>query len=242
MPYARKRRTTNKKATKSRSGVSKRRTYKRKYSNFRPQRLLRIGFPKTTMIKLRYVDGIALNPGIGTLAQHFFRANGAYDPDTTGGGHQPMNWDMWTALYNHYTVVGAKITCRFHDNATAYGNGMLAGIILSDDTTVTTDASTVMEQGLARYRMANASPSANAGRGLVLSKGFSCKKFFNITNPTDNTNRLGAGVTALPTEQAYFCVFLGAPPNSVIDFASHQVTVQLDYIVIFSEPKEQPQS
>lgn len=242
MPYARKRRTTTKKAPKSRSGVYKRRTNKRKYSNFRPQHLLRVGFPKTTMVKLRYVTGKTLNAGISTLATHNFRANSCFDPDLDGVGHQPMNFDLWSQLYNHYLVVGAKCTMIVHDNTTNDSGGMVAGVYLSDDSSFTTDPSTMMEQGLAKYRLCNPGMSANRGNGIVVSKGFSCKKFFNITNPTDNTSRLGAATTANPTELAHFIVFVGPTPASTTDLAAYVVTIKIDYIVIFSEPKEQPQS
>lgn len=239
MVYARKAKKSR--PRKRPSGVRKR-TYSRKRTMFRPQSLLRVGFPKTTMVKLRYVDGFELNPGISTLATHNFRANSCFDPDLTGIGHQPMNFDLWSQLYNHYTVVGAKITARLFDNALSHSTGLVFGISLSDDSTFTTDVSTMMEQALARYTMGNAAKTDNAGRGLVARKGFSCKKFFNITNPMDNTSRIGANISSNPTELAHFIVFLGAPPGSIVDFGAHTVVINIDYVVVFSEPKEQVQS
>lgn len=240
MPYAKKRTTRTRRATKRPAGVRKR-TYKKR-TNFRPQRVLRVGFPKTTLVKLRYVEGVTIDPGIGTLGTYNFRANSCFDPNLTGVGHQPMNFDLWSQLYNHYTVIGARITAQLFDDTATYASGILFGINLSDDSTFTSDASTMMEQGLSRYRMGNAGAADNKGLGLVVSKGFSCKKFFNITNPTDNTARVGAPITANPAELAHFIIFMGATPGSAIDFASHRICVKIDYIVIFSEPKEQPQS
>lgn len=241
MPYARKHRSKRSRPTRRPAGVRKR-TYKNRRTIFRPQRLLRVGFPRTTMVKLRYVDGVTLDPGVSTLATHVFRANSCFDPDQTAVGHQPMNFDQWSLLYNHYTVVGSKITIQLFDNNAIHTGGILCGVNLSDDTTFTSDPSTMMEQGLSSYRMVNPVGAAASGRGPSVTKGFSAKRFFNITNPTDNTNRIGANTGSNPTEQAYFVVFLGPCPGSTIDFTAHQLVVKIDYVCIFSEPREQPQS
>lgn len=242
MPYAKTtRRARTRRPRRKPAGVRKR-TYKKR-TLFRPQNILRVGFPRTTMVKLRYCDGVQIDPPPGGLGTHNFRANSCYDPDATGVGHQPMNFDLWSQLYNHYTVVGAKITARFFDDAASFtGLGFVGGINLSDDSTFTLTSGTMMEQGLSKYRMAFNTQTANAGRGVVVSRGFSCKKFFNITNPMDNTARVGAPTSANPSELAHFIVFVGPLPSQTADIDAFQVAITIDYIVIFSEPREQPQS
>jgi len=239
MPYARK----PKRASRPRrrpSGVRKR-TYKKR-TVFRPQRLLRVGFPKTNMVKLRYVESVSFDPGLGTLGQYIFSANNVFDPNVTGIGHQPMCYDQWAALYNHYVVVGSKIKAQFFygSNVTTNTEGFLCGINLQDDASLSTDPSTVMEQGLSKYRFGAAIGTTNASRGIMVTKGFSAKKFFNITNPTDNYSRIGAGVGSSPTETANFIVFAGTPATDDLPFV--KLTVIIEYIVIFSEPKGQSQS
>lgn len=237
--YARPRKYTRKARPRA-AGVRKR-TYKKR-TLFRPQRLLRIGFPKTTIVKLRYVDGVPINAPIGLLGSYVFGANNCFDPNVTGVGHQPMNFDQWGLLYNHYTVVGSKITVQVHDNNIAAAHGVMVGVNLQDDVTFTADATTMMEQGLSRYKIVNTNATMNKGNGPIVTQNFSCKKFFNLVNPMDNTSRIGAQIGAGPTEQAYFVVFLGTPPGSTTDLVSYILTIKIDYIVIFSEPKEQPQS
>lgn len=220
--------------------VTRKRMY-RKTRTFRPQRLLTVGFPKTNMVKLRYVDTVSIDPGAGTITSHAFRANSCFDPDFTGAGHQPMNFDMWSSLYNHYIVVGSKCSARFYATV-GTSLGVVTGITLSDDTTFTTDCGAMMEQGLSKYRIAYENPVANKGNGAYVTKGFSCKKFFNITNPTDNITRLGASVSANPSELAFFIIFAGGLPSTIDNPGVYKVNVIIDYIVIFSEPKDQPQS
>jgi len=209
---------------------------------FRNQSLIKTGFPRTTMVKLRYVEGVTINAAAAQVGYHYFRANSVYDPNYTGGGHQPMNYDLWSQLYNHYVVVGAKCTAYFHDDNNASSQGVLFGIALTDDHITSSDPSTIMEQGTTSYRMGNGGPADNSGKGLKCTRKFSAKKFFNITNINDNIARLGAGVTSDPTELAFFSVFCGHTPGSTSDLAAHLVTVILEYLVIFSEPKEQGQS
>jgi len=227
------------KKTKYSKGGSK--TYK--YNNeFSPQSLIKVGFPKTNTIKLRYVDSVSINPGVLTLNYHQFRANSCFDPDFTATGHQPMMFDMWSSLYNHYVVLGAKIEVKFLFNSTTpVSGGVIYGINLSDDTTITNDPTTMMEQGLSKYMVMGSQQSlATVGSAPSLSHTFSAKKFFNVKDVRDNVTRLGAMVTANPSEVAIFNVFCGSLTST--DITSIQCLVTIDFIVQFNEPKEQIQS
>jgi len=223
--------------------VKKKRTFRKKKVNiYRKKRnYIPVGFPKSNLVKLRYVDYCSLNPGVGTIAQHIFKANGLYDPNTTGVGHQPMGFDQWSLFYNHYTVIGSKITATFNTPSTAF-TGLLIGINLNDDVNMSTDALTVMEQGLTKYRLGNFNTTAGGGNGLTISRTFSNKKFFKIKNPSDNINRTGAPITADPTELANYIIFFGAPPGDTTDFTSLNAVIKIEYIVIFSEPRDLSQS
>lgn len=230
------------KPNKKKTRPAKKRRTTRKKTVFRPQRLLTVGFPKTNMVKLRYVDAFTLDPSVATISYYSFRANSCFDPNLTGIGHQPMNYDLWTQLYNHYTVVGAKITCTFNTPLTAQSGGLIYGCILADDSTSTTDPTTMMEQGLVKYRIRDNHINTSGTKAPTVTKCYSAKKFFNITNITDNQQRLGSGVGVNPGEIACFNVFAGPTPGSSTDINTIFVTVTIDYIVLFSEPKEQIQS
>lgn len=234
MPYDRKR---NKKKTYRRRS---RKTYKRR-SVYRPQRILSTGFPKTTAVKLRYVDSITMNASAGTVDSHVFVANSLFDPDLVLGGHQPLGFDQWSQFYNHYVVVGSKIKASFSSQTSSPAtNGFyLHGITLSDDPTFTANPLHLMEQPLTR--VVKQSVHTNAQRIKSVTRTYSAKKFFNITNVTDNITRIGAPITANPTEQAYFIVYTG---NSDVLADSEPVTVliEIEFITIFSEPKELIQS
>jgi len=226
---------------------TKKRTYKKRANKkyrpiFKPQSLIKVGFPKTTAVKLRYITTVLINPPAAQLGYHYFRANSCYDPDYTGVGHQPMNFDMWSALYNHYIVVGSKITVHYAGDGGTSASSQIWGVALTDDVTTTTSPATLMENGTTKYRIGNLSSNYGVTRAPNMTKGYSCKKFFNIKNPMDNIRTLGAQITADPSEIAFFSVFGGPLPDTANDLPAQNFTVCIDYIVIFSEPKEQAQS
>lgn len=229
MPYRRtKKNKRNNRRSKKRTGV------------FRPQSTLAVGFPKTTAVKLRYVESRTINGGVGSIGSINYRANSCFDPYQSGVGHQPSGFDQWSLFYNHYVVVGSKCKATFSlTGTTASGGISVCGVYLSDDATYSADVNTLMEQS--HTKKAKSYYSVEAGKPVTVTKGFSTKKFFNVTNVTDNISRLGAYITANPTENAYFVVFNGNA-NGTIDPPDVTVLVEIEYIVIFSEPKELPQS
>lgn len=66
------------------------------------------GLADTLFVRLTYVDQLVLAPGV-PVAQHTFRGNSCFDPDYTGGGHQPLYFDQYATLYSKYRVVGSAI-------------------------------------------------------------------------------------------------------------------------------------
>jgi len=74
---------------------------------FRP---LPIAAPHTLATRLRYVQYISLNPAdTGLITYHQFAANGVYDVDLTGVGHQPNGFDELMALYGKAYVMSSVI-------------------------------------------------------------------------------------------------------------------------------------
>lgn len=232
MPYKSRRSFRKKKKTMRRRS---RRT------TFRPQRLIRSGFPKTTLVRMKYVDNTELNPTVGAIASFTYRANSIYDPQTTIGGHQPLGYDQWSAFYNHYVVIGSKIRATFASKTSspATDGFNIIGINLQDDITYTADLFHMMEQGLTKYN--KQSVHTNAQKVRSVTKGYSAKKFFNISNVLSGAGRYGASIGSNPTEEAFFVVFVGNV-NSVIDPEPVTVLVEIEYLVVWREPKELPTS
>jgi len=195
------------------------------------------GFPKSKVVTMRYADSgeITLNSTPGALSYQKYRANSIYDPDFTGGGHQPMGYDQWNQNYNHYVVLGAKITSTLTGVAAAADGAVVANIsLMSGSTSIYTQMSEFIERGLGCTKVM----CGFLGQAKVtLTANYSAKKFFNIKDVKDNLDRIGAAFGADAADPAFFYITLQGQP----DVRLHVVTV-IDYIVLMSEPSDLPQS
>lgn len=214
---------------------SKRRTQKKVRRIGRPQGTPS-GMPLTRRAYMRYSDRILLTSTSGTIGSYIFRANSVFDPDLTATGHQPMGFDQWTSLYNHYVVVGARITVQpvtdsGQNTAAAYGVNLQA-----DTPLAYTDFTGFIEakQGTTKYLVGGASVMPKP-----IYSSYSAKKFFNLKDIKDNLTRIGAPTGANPGEGAYFVVYyqILTATTDVQWF-----TCTIDYIVDWSEPRMLTQS
>lgn len=186
------------------------------------------GMPLTRTAHMRYCEQLTLQSTFGTLTNHRFRANGIFDPDQTGGGHQPMGHDQWAELYNHYVVIGAKI------NVTATLRGstdkMAVGIFLDDGhSSLYGEYTSFLEAKRGSQRIL-----ALQRNSVRMNTTFSAKKFFNITDIKDNIKHLGAAVGSDPTDEAYFNIYA---QDILANTTNVDFLICIDYIVSYSEPK-----
>jgi len=204
------------------------------------------GFPSNKIVRMRYAERISMAPeNVASFAFYNFSANNAFDPNRSGTGHQPMGYDQWSGFYNHYVVVGSKITVKFipQTPTSSENETVICGVKLTDDTTpVITSGSlweNISERGFSRQIMI---PNTNAIRPVTTSAKYSAKKFFNVTNVKDNLTRIGATVSSSPTDEAIYQVwFASATDVNLPGYIMHAL-VQIDYLVVFSEPKDIAQS
>jgi len=185
---------------------------------------------------LRYNETVSVNPGAASVTAYAFRANGVYDPNQSGIGHQPMGYDNWAAVYNHAAVIGSKIKATFSPvNA---GTALSAfGIRLDDDgTSASINVTDYIESGKSVYSIQP--DSYTIAHPRTLYSYFSAKKWFGIKDVRDNMTRIGSAVNANPSELCNYILWVG-PPDGSSDLGAWYITVTIEYIVLFSEPKDQ---
>lgn len=185
------------------------------------------GFPKMMKFTHKYVEGFSLASTAGSLSTFTISANGMYDPNVSGVGHQPMYFDQAVALYNHYTVIASKITatCVPANTSTA---SFCVGILKNDDTTVTgTNFITLNENTGSSYKYMPAGSQTVA----ILNSTFSSKKVFG-PGTLANSNLRGNASTN-PTEQHYFTVY--GQPLDLTATGTVYCEIQIDYIAIWTE-------
>lgn len=95
-----------------------------------------------------------------------------------------------------------------------------------------------MENGRTRWKehqwVAGTSNEGNL-RSTKISYKFSATKFFNNRRPIDDDDYSGTASTN-PAEQAYFHCW-GYSNNSAVDPAGEAPEVDIEYLVVFHEPK-----
>lgn len=195
------------------------------------------GIPTQRRANMRYVTNVTLQSTLGSMDTHLFRANSVFDPDATGAGHQPMGYDSWKTHFNHYVVLGSRITVQAVSQGANTTN--MVGVYLSDDATSYLDWDAFAE---ARKGMYKTLPKlADGTKPMGLSSNYSARKFYNITDVRDNVNRIGATTAANPTDVAEWHLWVQSQ-DKVSTGSGINCTVTIDYIVEFSEPKDIAQS
>jgi len=194
------------------------------------------GFPAQRAMKLRYCEYLdqGLTSGISLLQ---WNANSIFDPYITGTGHQPLGFDTWKEFYNHYAVISSKV--KFTMTATNGGAtqaSILACAYLSDDVSVPAQITNFVESKRGSYKLI---AGWNGMHAPTISSSYSAKKFFNIKDVKDNLNRIGAPVTADPADVAVFNLSMNNISGATIPLT---IMAVIEYTVLFSEPKDLPQS
>jgi len=216
-----------------------------RYSQTVPSRLP--GFPSNKIVQMRYVEGLAVTASTAAnIFRQVFNISSIYDPYVTGSGHQPLGHDQWSAFYNHYVVLGAKVsatTCP--KDHSANGDPIALAIKIDDDgTTGTTNYSIpqLIERG-ASGQYAVSSGVLAASHPMSTTAFYSTKKFFNVADVKDNLARLGAAFGASPADSAFAVVCVGTLNAELFSTATpFSLVVTIDYIVELSEPKDLAES
>ncbi len=237
---------SKRKGTQS-GGVTKRRRYAvGAPARFSPLKALKVGFPKKQMVKLRYASEGSMNVAVGGITNRVFRANGLFDPDKTGIGHQPLGFDQWMQFYEHYTVLKAKITLQPLPIDTSATIPSYFGVLLSANGTSATSKSSVehlLESSeLSSMPIIGGLISDQTGRNKInpnFVKWYDAKKFHNKKDVTSESELRGDAASN-PTEQAFFEVFQAAIGGN--DPGNTEFLVIIDYYVEFSEPRPLTQS
>lgn len=180
---------------------------------------------------LRYSEpNIRLNPGVGTLANQVFCANGLYDPDITNIGHQPLGWDQLIAMYDHAVVIGTKIKVTFSNRDATYAQ--ICGIDMRDGLTVETDARVVIESGTCNY--VTLGPKGSSRDTKTITYSVNPNKFLGRSKPMADPHLKNSNANN-PTEKAYFHIFAG--PLEAVDSGIVDINVLIEYQSIFIESK-----
>lgn len=175
--------------------------------------------------KLIYSDVVALNPLAGLVTYVNFAANGLYDPDISGVGHQPRGFDQYMALYNHYKVLASKIILQTNTTSNA---GVTLLCQSSDSNGSAGSVSQWIEKAQTSWKTCQSS-----GPGVIqISNDFVLSRDLG---PTFEEANVKGSASANPTELWYYNVAIG-PDDDSTDLPQHYVRVVIEYDVEFYGP------
>lgn len=219
------------------AGKRRRNIYTKKYlQKKRAKQISTIGKylgPLTPQIKtdLLYAERFDLNAGVaGLAAVRVFSANGLYDPDITGIGHQPRGFDQIMALYDHYVVIASKITVVFGaTNGEVYDQ--VGCITVLDTTSTSTNHLDYSERPIS---MIGAVPSGPSAAMKTMSLGVNPNAFLGRSKPLADSFLKGDNANN-PVEGAFWHV--ACWPIQSVDLAVTNCYVRIEYTAVFIEPK-----
>jgi len=195
---------------------------------------------RSFMATFNYSETVVIDPVTSESGDHVFSANGIAKPDYSNQGnvHQPYGTDQLTPFFDHYTVVGSKCTVKAVSGQ--IGLPCCLGLALKDAATeINTSAKALRERGGTKLRLL--APVGGGANKQVISQTYSAKKFHGKAVVVGESELRG-NTSAIsdyannPTEQAFYHIIV-APQHQGDNVGAQIVQVDLQYTVVFTEPK-----
>lgn len=183
--------------------------------------------------KFIYNDRIVLNAAAGLAANFVFSANGVFDPNVTGGGHQPRGFDQLIGvLYDHCVVIASKITVRAANTDPTQTQAL--SLFLKDSNAVSTTVEDNLEQRYIKTKLL--APLGSGTNSASLSMAANPNKFLGIAAPL-SSSELKNSAAANPVEQAFWIVSANGM-NVVSNPIALDCLVTIEYTCICIEPRQ----
>lgn len=219
----------------------KRKPVKKKRSNILTTSSLSVpirSYPigKSKRMTTRYVQFQQdLTPG-AVLSDRIWSLNGLYDPDISATmNHQPLGFDQFMLMYDHYTVLAARVRVVFINKDTS--DPALVAIQVKDTANITDSLSESVENGLCRWAVV--SSAGTGGDQKTLSLSVDLNDFFS-TNVRYESKYSGTSA-GNPSDQCYLhCIAAPAASAGNVSGVAYQICIEYD--VLYDEPKQLDQS
>lgn len=193
------------------------------------------GLADKTMVKLKYCDSYNLASTSGSLASRQFMLNSVFDPDYTGGGHQPLYYDNYAALYQKYRVHAYKI------KISCIGISTTVPTVVTWKTNDSSDVpansfSEMVESNRSKYCILSGFEGQNRGFIRQYQKIATIMGLKRLGQERDYTASTGAS----PSEAVYGTVL--CQPMNAASTCQVQIVVELTQYVEFYSRKAQDQN
>jgi len=226
------------------SSFKRRKTYPRKRSSHAPSRRRKVSRftaitsltapiapPYRTSMLTYYESGLSLNPSTGSTATWVFRANDLFDPNLSGTGKQPMNFDQWMTLYGRATVLWSQIEvwASSQDASRMFTVTVLPSIASS----VTATADTLQETPGARFKTFTGFQASKAIGYVKNSR--KTRTMFGLKDVIDEKQFACTLTTNTPTDYTWYWIIQVQSADAAIDPSPIGLQVRIKYITRFTE-------
>lgn len=165
-----------------------------------------------------------LNATSGSLATYTWKANSLFDPDSTGGGHQPYGFDQFKTYYGLYQVVHSRI----YSEVIVAVAASLSGLVTSTEATpasILTAANLLVEPGRGQAGIINVATPPRA---------FEARWDMKALYPDHDPGDFQAAPTADPSRVDYFTLFHQDPNLAASPVLYYSVVIE--YSVVWKDP------
>jgi len=187
--------------------------------------------------QLYYESQIAITGVAGALQKYVFSANGAYDPNFTGTGHQMVGFDQMMLFFEQAVVVRSKIQVTFFaaQATTTYDR---VAISLSPDTTTTASVDSVIENGLTVTTVLGGALGADGAQSIkTLSLECDIPRYFGRSRSSlVSSPEFYCTASANPTEQVYYHIQTWNPIGATNTQVN--IDVMLSFDIYYYEPRK----
>lgn len=188
------------------------------------------GIPNKMVITHKYCEQHLLTTGAaGAIDRYTWRANGMYDPNQSGTGHQPMLYDDMVAMgYDKWCVIGSKI------KVVATKPDTVASVVVYPTTVALTAAdeigagyalTTVLEQPFTKHVVLGHYNKSQA----ILTKTFSAKKSFGKAPLSDNL--ICGSPTGDPAQVYYYSVYVDSSTSATA--TAVLLDIEIEYTAVW---------
>lgn len=191
--------------------------------------------PQRWITRMTYCIDSALNSSAtdgqcGT--ENVWRLNSCFDPDLTGGTHQPYGFDQMAGLYTRYLVLGAEIELTVQNAASDFG--VLVGSIQPSTATLSLTGNAVSDIKEKNMGFTIFLPPAGGVRTLRLKPDIARVEGTTSEQLRANTEEYAALTSASPTRTPYlrlsYATMFGTTSKAC------NVQVKISYITEFFAP------
>lgn len=196
------------------------------------------GFPMygRKKVTLSYSDYFSLSVGAVGAANHYvFSANGMFDPNITGAGHQPLGFDQLTNIFRRYTVINSQIrVVAVTPSGTA--NSCQFGVTLTRSNALLSRLQYI--ESHSSWDIIGGDTNGNMQPRTVMLSATPAT-FFGTSKPLSENDIAGSS-SANPTQQLYFHVWCSDAANG--SSGTVLFNVEIAYVAIFHDPEQMPSS